>query len=76
MKCNGASSAVSLDSEREEFWMKKVVAFIGITLFLVRIFENYLHLQSPLGFALNTFGLVCFLSLLGAMVKKSDGPEN
>lgn len=50
--------------------MKKVVAFIGITLFLVRIFENYLHLQSPLGFALNTFGLVCFLSLLGAMIRQ------
>ncbi|MBF0698627.1 hypothetical protein IR084_01075 [Streptococcus danieliae] len=55
--------------------MKKVVVFIGITLFLFRIFENYLHLQSPLGFALNTFGLVCFLSLLGAMIRKGNESE-
>ncbi|WP_179924649.1 hypothetical protein [Streptococcus danieliae] len=75
MKRNGASNTVSFNSESEEFWMKKVVVFIGITLFLFRIFENYLHLQSPLGFALNTFGLVCFLSLLGAMIRKGNESE-
>lgn len=53
--------------------MKKVVVFIDIILFLVRIFENYLHLQSPLGLVLNTFGLVCFLSLLRAMIRKGNG---
>lgn len=49
--------------------MKKVVSFIGIALFLVRIFENYSQIKSPLGLALNTFGLICFLILLGIALK-------
>lgn len=49
---------------------KHVFGLIINILFLMDIFYNYSHLESPLGLGINTVALVCFLALLKETLRK------